>query len=279
MSLYARTQARRVLILLAVTALVAGLLVWGNKAVQVSTYTVSSAKLPREFEGYRIAQVSDLHNAEFGPGQGRLLGRLREANPHMIALTGDLVDSHKTDTALALDFARQAVAIAPTYYVTGNHEAWLGEGLEPFLEQLEATGVIILRDRALELEHGGSSITLAGVDDPDAASAPLSQRLEGLVGKEDYEILLAHRPESLKTYAGAGADLVLSGHAHGGQVRLPLVGGLVAPGQGLFPDYDAGVYQEGEMTLAVSRGLGNSLIPVRVNNRPELVLLTLTVKS
>lgn len=272
---YIRTQTRRTLILLVITALTLGLLLWGNKALQTSTYTVTSTHLPPEFEGYTIPQVSDLHNTEFGHSNQKLLDRLREAKPNIIVLTGDLIDSHKTDTALALSFARQASTIAPTYYITGNHEAWLGEGLDPFLTQLAATGVTILRDQATELHHQGASITLAGLDDPDAASQPITQRLHPLVSQQDYEILLAHRPEDIQTYASAGADLVLSGHAHGGQIRLPFLGGLIAPGQGLFPTYDAGTYQEGQTTLVVSRGLGNSLVPLRINNRPELVVITL----
>lgn len=272
---YIRAQTRRTLILLAITALFLGLLLWGNKALQTSTYTVTSTQLPPEFEGYTIAQVSDLHNTEFGHSNQKLLDQLREANPNIIVLTGDLIDSHKTDTTIALSFARQASAIAPTYYITGNHEAWLGEGLDPFLTQLAATGVTILRDQATTLHHQGASITLAGLDDPDAASQPTAQRLQPLVNPQDYEILLAHRPEDIQLYASAGADLVLSGHAHGGQIRLPFLGGLVAPGQGLFPAYDAGTYQEGKTTLVVSRGLGNSLVPLRINNRPELVVITL----
>lgn len=269
------TQMRRTLILLVITALTLGLLLWGNKALQTSTYTVTSTHLPPEFEGYTIAQVSDLHNTEFGHSNQKLLDRLREANPNIIVLTGDLIDSHKTDTALAFNFARQASTIAPTYYITGNHEAWLGEGLSPFLTQLAATGVTILRDQTTKLHHRGASITLAGLDDPDAAAQPTAQRLQPLVNPQDYEILLAHRPEEIQTYASAGADLVLSGHAHGGQIRLPLIGGLVAPGQGLFPTYDAGTYREGTTTMVVSRGLGNSLVPLRINNRPELVVITL----
>ena len=272
---YIRTQTRRTLILLVITALTLGLLLWGNKALQTSTYTVTSTQLPPEFEGYTIAQISDLHNTEFGHGNQRLLGRLREANPNIIVLTGDLIDSHKTDTALALSFARQASSIAPTYYITGNHEAWLGEGLGLFLTQLAATGVTILRDQTTTLHHRGASITLVGLDDPDAATQPTAQRLQPLVNPQDYEILLAHRPEGIQIYASTGADLVLSGHAHGGQIRLPFLGGLIAPGQGFLPAYDAGTYQEGKTTLVVSRGLGNSLVPLRINNRPELVVITL----
>lgn len=272
---YMHTQMRRTLTLLVIIALTLGLLLWGNKALQTSTYTVTSTQLPQEFEGYTIAQVSDLHNAEFGDGNQKLLDRIREANPNIIVLTGDLVDSHKTDTALALNFARQASTIAPTYYITGNHEAWLGEGLDLFLTQLAAAGVTILRDQATDLHYQGASITLAGLDDPDAATQPTAQRLQPLVNPQDYEILLAHRPEDIQLYASAGADLVLSGHAHGGQIRLPIVGGLVAPGQGFLPTYDAGTYREGTTTMVVSRGLGNSLVPLRINNRPELVVITL----
>lgn len=255
---------------------------WGNAALELNTYTISSRGLPDAFDGYRIAQVSDLHNAEFGDGNQRLLDMLREAEPDMIAITGDLIDSRKTNIAVALAFAEEAVRIAPCYYVSGNHEARVPEYRE-LKAGLEAAGVTVLDDARVEIEISGKSITIIGVNDPSfhadylTSDAAVMDRKLSELSSEDagFAILLSHRPELFDTYVAHDMDLVLTGHAHGGQFRLPLIGGLIAPNQGLFPKYDDGLYSEGNTNMIVSRGLGNSIIPFRFNNRPEVVLIEL----
>ena len=255
---------------------------WGNAALELNTYTISSRGLPDAFDGYRIAQVSDLHNAEFGDGNQRLLDMLREAEPDMIAITGDLIDSRKTNIAVALAFAEEAVRIAPCYYVSGNHEARVPEYRE-LKAGLEAAGVTVLDDARVEIEISGKSITVIGVNDPSfhadyltSDAAVMDRKLSELPSEDaDFTILLSHRPELFDTYVAHNMDLVLTGHAHGGQFRLPLIGGLIAPNQGLFPKYDDGLYSEGNTNMIVSRGLGNSIIPFRFNNRPEVVLIEL----
>lgn len=255
---------------------------WGNAALELNTYTISSRGLPDAFDGYRIAQVSDLHNAEFGDGNQRLLDMLREAEPDMIAITGDLIDSRKTNIAVALAFAEEAVRIAPCYYVSGNHEARVPEYRE-LKAGLEAAGVTVLDDARVEIEISGKSITVIGVNDPSfhadyltSDAAVMDRKLSELPSEDaDFTILLSHRPELFDTYVAHNMDLVLTGHAHGGQFRLPLIGGLLAPNQGLFPKYDDGLYSEGNTNMIVSRGLGNSIIPFRFNNRPEVVLIEL----
>lgn len=255
---------------------------WGNAALELNTYTISSRGLPDAFDGYRIAQVSDLHNAEFGGGNQRLLDMLREAEPDMIAITGDLIDSRKTNIAVALAFAEEAVRIAPCYYASGNHEARVPEYRE-LKAGLEAAGVTVLDDARVEIEISGKSITIIGVNDPSfladylTSDAAVMDRKLSEFSSEDasFTILLSHRPELFDTYAAHDMDLVLTGHAHGGQFRLPLIGGLIAPNQGLFPKYDDGLYSEGNTNMIVSRGLGNSIIPFRFNNRPEVVLIEL----
>ena len=259
--------------------------IWGNTALMVNSITVSSNQIPSEFSGFRIAQISDLHNAEFGEENSLLLNSLSESKPDMIAITGDLVDAQHTNIDVALSFAEKAVQIAPVYYVTGNHEASLSQYSE-LKTGLEAAGVIVLEDNAIQLEHNGGIVTLMGLSDPnftiksnifDEVPAMISTKLNDLMeNKVGYTILLSHRPELFDTYVSCGVDLVLSGHAHGGQFRLPLIGGLVAPNQGFFPKYDAGLYSDGGTNMVVSRGLGNSIIPLRFNNRPEIVLVELT---
>ena len=281
------TVKKKKFIFLVVVAIVLVVLViwiaWGNTALELNTYTVSSAKLPPSFDGYRIAHVSDLHNAEMGKDNEKLLTILRDADPDIIAITGDLIDSRSTNVEIALNFIREAVKIAPCYYVTGNHEARVNE-YDELKSGMESAGVIVLEDAQTEISLDGDTITLIGVNDPSYqtdylfgdSETVMNTKLEELHTENgEFTVLLSHRPELFDTYADHGLDLVLSGHAHGGQFRLPFIGGLVAPNQGLFPEYDAGIYTEGNTNMLVSRGIGNSILPFRINNRPEVILIEL----
>ena len=261
--------------------------VWGNTALMVNVVTISSSRIPAAFSGFRIAQVSDLHNAEFGKNNAELLKLLSESRPDIIVITGDLIDAQRTDVEIAICFAQESVKIAPTYYVTGNHEA-ASPQYDTLKAGLEAAGVIVLEDETVYLERGGETIALLGLADPDftikgdmfgEVPAMVSTKLRNLIDDESgYSILFSHRPELFEIYVDGGIDLVFSGHAHGGQFRLPFIGGLVAPNQGLFPQYDAGLYTDGSTSMVVSRGIGNSIIPFRFNNRPEIVLVELNAR-
>lgn len=255
--------------------------VWGNTAPMQSTYTVASDRLPASFDGYRIAQISDLHNAEMGESNARLLQMLEDAAPDVIVITGDMVDCHRTDTEISLKFAGEALKIAPCYYITGNHEAWLGGNVYAEFERgLTELGVCVLRNEAVTLEKEGESITLIGIDDPDVTGRDIDpDHIRGLSAGDIFTVLLSHRPESFDEYVSVGVDLVFSGHAHGGQFRLPLIGGVIAPNQGFFPVYDAGLYTKDGTAMIVSRGIGNSVIPMRFNNRPEIVLAELVAAA
>ena len=284
------TAKKKKFIFLAVVAIVLVALViwiaWGNTALELNTYTISSSKLPQSFDGYRIAHVSDLHNAEMGKDNEKLLTILRDADPDMIAITGDLIDSRNTNVEIALQFAQEAMKIAPCYYVSGNHEARVNE-YEELKTGLKSAGVIILEDTQTEISIEGQTITLIGVNDPsfqtdylfgDSETVMNSKLTELHTDGEAFTILLSHRPELFDAYAEHDVDLVLSGHAHGGQFRLPFIGGVVAPNQGLFPEYDAGIYTDGNTNMLVSRGVGNSILPFRINNRPEVILIELQTK-
>lgn len=260
---------------------------WANKALALHQIPLASDHLPAAFAGLRIAHLSDLHNARFGRENRRLLDKLAQAQPDLIVLTGDLIDARRTNLDRALAFAVRAAGLAPTYYVPGNHEARLPAAQYQRLRQgLTAVGVTVLEHERVTLTRGGDRLTLLGLADQAFARTQGDHRpaaqlaaeaLEALQTAEDgYTILLVHRPESFPVYAALGADLVLSGHTHGGQVRLPGLGGLFAPSQGFFPRYDAGLYRQGQASLVISRGLGNSLAPLRLNNRPEVVVLTLS---
>ena len=279
-------RKKRTIILISVLACIAALalwIAWGNSALMVSEFSIQSERVPEGLSGYKIAQVSDLHNAEFGDNNADLLALLEARAPDIIVLTGDLVDSRKTDIAVASTFAAKASDIAPTYFVTGNHEARIDE-YDGLRESLIAAGVTVLEDAAVTIERNGESISLLGIDDPSFqtdylmgdATSVAQAALNALVDNQAaFTVLLSHRPELFDTYVDAGVDLVFSGHVHGGQFRIPFLGGLIAPNQGFFPKYDAGLYTEGNTNMVVSRGLGNSLFPFRVNNRPELVIVEL----
>ena len=256
--------------------------IWGNTALELNTYTIESEKLPKSFDGYKIAHVSDLHNNEMGEDNENLLAMLKDSAPDIIAITGDIVDSRNTDIEIALQFANEAEKIAPCYYITGNHEARVSE-YESLKKGLIEIGVTVLEDKSISLEKSGEDITLMGVDDPSFITDYLlvddeevmQDKLSELKSEDSYTILLSHRPELFKIYVENDIDLVLSGHAHGGQFRLPFVDGLYAPNQGLFPEYDSGIYTEENTSMIVSRGIGNSLFPFRFNNRPEVILVKL----
>lgn len=258
-------------------------IIWGNTALELNRYTVSSNRLPEAFDGYRIAHVSDLHNTEMGKENEKLLTMLREAEPDMIAITGDLIDCRRTDMEIALQFTAAAMEIAPCYFVAGNHEARIS-GYDELKERLTEQGVIVLDDKRIELERSGEKIVLLGVNDPAFPTKHLygdtetvmKKKLNSLLTEEKaFTILLSHRPELFECYANSNIDLVLSGHAHGGQFRLPFVGGVMVPNQGFFPKYDAGLFTEGMTKMFVSRGVGNSAFPFRINNRPEVILIEL----
>lgn len=257
-----------------------------NNWLEVSHYTYSSPEVPQAFVGFRVVQISDFHNATFGKDNERLLAKIQELEPDIVVLTGDLVDSNHTSIVLSLAFAEKVAANYPTYYVTGNHENRLEESeRSSLLEGLEKAGVVCLFDEYVKIERGGSSITLIGLNDESLGGIKLkiSEKTTGetmlLTGNEDtsgLQILLAHEPQYIENYTKYNVDLVFCGHAHGGQVRIPFVGGgLVAPGQGLFPKYTEGVHILNETTMVISRGLGNSIVPVRVFNRPEIVCVEL----
>lgn len=261
----------------AIPALILVLVVWvlwANTAIEVNEWVIESPQLPPQFDGFRIAQISDLHNAEFGAQNEKLLKLLAESEPELIVITGDMIDSRNTDVETALSFAEMAVEIAPCYYVSGNHESRV-DGWVTLRQGLVDAGVIVLDDEKTTLERDGQAITLIGLSDPDFRQ-PFADHLRALTASEEgYTILLSHRPESFGLYISCGVDLVFSGHAHGGQVRIPFVGGLVAPHQGFFPEYDSGLYREDGTAMLVSRGLGNSIVPLRINNRPEVIVAIL----
>ena len=276
-------KKQKICLMTVILLFIIGWIIWGNKALMINEITIKNEKIPDNFSGFRIAQVSDLHNAEFGKDNKKLLSLLETCEPDVILLTGDLVDSRNTDIEIAISFSEKASAIAPTYYVSGNHEARIDE-YEDLIEGLENAGVQVLKNESVLLEQSGNSICVAGMEDPsfvtdylfgDSETVAIDVLSELISDEDVFTILLSHRPELFDTYVECKADLVFSGHAHGGQFRLPFIGGIVAPNQGIFPEYDAGQFTKGSTNMIVSRGPGNSILPFRINNRPEIVLVEL----
>lgn len=247
-----------------------------NRHLETTYYTYKAEQLGADLEGYRIVQISDLHNVKFGKNNQKLVDRIRECEPDMIVLTGDLVDSNHTNVDRAVQFVDEIVKICPVYYVTGNHEYWLDTSeYEKLMDGLVSAGVVILDNQVVEISRGDAKFRLVGLDDKSLADGTLEALLSD---EKELTVVLAHEPQYLARYAGTGVDLVLSGHAHGGQFRLPFVGGIVAPDQGFLPEYTAGEYYMNGTEMIVSRGLGNSVIPVRLFNYPEIVCVDLVGK-
>lgn len=246
-----------------------------NHHLVVTEYIYQSDKVKDDLKGYRIVQISDLHNAEFGYDNEKLINKINELKPDMIVVTGDIVDSNHTDIDIAISFVNQAAKIYPVYYVTGNHEYWLSKDDQTrLIHGIVQAGGIILDNENVDISVGNSNFCLIGLDENSLTSNTLKNMMEK-IENSNLSVVLAHEPQYLSQYALTGCDLVLAGHAHGGQFVLPFLGAVVAPDQGFFPQYTSGKHQEKQTTMYISRGLGNSIIPVRLFNAPEIVCIEL----
>lgn len=263
--------------------LVVCFLYYENNVITVTRHSLKFSKLPEAFDGYTIMQISDVHNKSFGRAQKKITDIVRKMQPDMIAITGDLIDRRRFCEEPALELVRQVSQYAPVYFATGNHEMGYKE-YPVFEKKLRKLNIRLLRNERDILTRGNKAINIIGVDSPKIKNRINPTIREGLnktvrnLGREEFKLLLAHRPERFPIYKSFGVDLVLSGHAHGGQIRLPGIGGLFAPEQGVFPKYTSGVYKESGCVMVVSRGLGPSSFPFRIFNRPEIVMITLKTK-
>ncbi|HDR4880785.1 TPA: metallophosphoesterase, partial [Bacillus cereus] len=220
-----------------------------NNLISITEIKITSSKIPSSFKGYKILQISDLHNKKFGDNQDVLIQKIKSIDPDIIAITGDLIDSKSYDAEVSMQLIREMVKKYPVYFVTGNHEQWSGK-YNSLEKELKKYGVNVLRNEHVSIRKGEQEINLLGIDDPEFGTG---NRDEGNIiideikkakiemQSDRYNVLLSHRPEFIKEYTNERLDLVLSGHAHGGQVRLPFIGGLVAPNQGVLPKYTAGL--------------------------------------
>ncbi|MGG3621967.1 metallophosphoesterase [Bacillus gobiensis] len=256
-----------------------------NNSIMTSEINIHSNKVPHNFDGFRIVHLSDLHSKAFGKNQSGVIQKVKELNPDLIVFTGDLVDQKNYDEKPSLDLMQESVKISPVYFVTGNHERFSGK-FSSLEEKLRGLGVNVMRNTHESIQIGQEEIHILGIDDPSmgnesiteysAAEEAIKNSLQGIKKEGSFKILLSHRPELFSLYTQFDMDLILSGHAHGGQFRIPFIGGVIAPNQGFFPQYTSGKYNMNHSSMIVSRGLGNSVIPQRVLNRPEIISITLS---
>jgi len=278
------------MIVISVTAVIFLLIllgIWQDNDIVVTETEYKNRKIPAGFEGFRIMQISDLHNKSFGREQRKLLENVRKVSPDIIVVTGDLVDRRRYDLDTAMIFIDGALDTAPVFYVPGNHEGWSGR-YDEVAARLKSSGVSVLENASCDIMRSGESIRVAGLSDPaflsenhrnEEDTSFMIKYIESMPRDGVFTLILSHRPELFGLYAEKNLDLVFSGHAHGGQIRLPFIGGLYAPGQGVFPRYTSGIHEEKDSAMVVSRGLGNSLFPIRFRNRPDIPVVTLHRKT
>lgn len=270
---------KKLIVLLALILFAWGFVWVNNKWIQTTEYTVASEELPEAFDGTKIVQISDLHNATFGKNQTSLIEKVKAAKPEAVFLTGDLIDSNRYDLQESLTLVDALVEFSDVYFVIGNHEVAINE-IDEIAEALETRGVTVLMNETAVWEKGGEAIQIAGLNDPLLNEEVLEddfirQSIDETELTDAFTLMLSHRPEVFNVYVEKGIDVVFSGHAHGGQIRIPGIGGVLAPGQGWFPEMTKGVFRKENTQLVLSRGLGNSGFPLRVLNLPEIVVVTL----
>lgn len=267
-----------------VLLLLAVFFTWQNNHIVINKISYKNKNIPRAFNGFKILQISDLHNKNF---DGILSKRIKSVNPDIVVITGDIIDRHRTDVDIAIKFIEEIKDTYPIYYISGNHEN-SSPYFDELKDKLKNNGVKILDNSVERIRRNDEFITLLGVADvtrnkwnKDYMLYKRNDYYRLVIdklkkdSKEEFSILLSHRPELINIYAEKNIDLAFTGHAHGGQVRLPLIGGLYSPGQGVFPKYTSGIHKIKNTSLVVSRGLGNSGFPFRIFNRPEIVLVNL----
>ena len=277
---------KKVKILVAAFIIAVTCIIYSNKHIDVTKYDISDNQIPKTFDGYKIAQISDLHSVNnwFQADKKSLLRKLKKNDPDIIVMTGDMVDNDdQKKKTITYEFVEECTKIAPVYYVTGNHETTLKKSLDAFLESInDIDNVQVLRNKTVEIVKDDDRLVILGIDDPALLkhNTTIRKTICGLKQgyENEYVILLAHRPERIDDYVNNDVDLVFTGHSHGGQIRIPFVGGVFAPNQGLWPKYTSGVIDKDDIKMIISRGVGNStsmFAKIRFNNSPELVIATL----
>lgn len=255
--------------------ILAALVYDSNHRIVSEEFELEFEDLPESFDGFRIVQLSDLHEKVFGEGNADLISQVSTLEPDIIAITGDIVDRDDQSGYIS-SLVTELSKIAPVYYVTGNHE-W-AVGAREIISVVEEAGGTALRNEYVVLERDGEEIAIAGIDDPNG---PYDMKTPQELEEEVYEaegdiftVLLAHR-NNYDLYSNMDSDVILCGHAHGGVWRLPFVGGLLSSDHTFFPDYTAGVYEGNGNYIVVSRGLGDGKDIPRFLNNPHIPVIVL----
>lgn len=285
---------RKLILLLLILLIVIFFIIYSFKKVDVTNYTISNKKIPNEFNDFKIVQLSDFHSSGYKDTTEIIISKVKEIKPDIIVMTGDMVNWRTKDTDELEKLLNSLVDVCPMYYITGNHEQ-LSEGsitkkYQNILDLLDELNIIFLRNEYVEIEKDGQTINLYGIDiplDESTGRYPSSWQLENdyvernlpQIDLSKFNILLSHNPVFLKQYSEFGADLVLSGHIHGGIIRIPIIGiGIFSAEKGLFPRYDDGKFKRGNTTMIVNRGIGTSSTDLRIFNKPEISVITLKIK-
>ena len=282
---------KKVIVSIAIVLVFIGILMCFITKIDVTKYTISNEKIPEEFNGFKIVQLSDFHSQGYRDTTEKLISKVKEINPDIIVMTGDMVSWDMEDIEEVKILIKSLVEVYPIYYIDGNHEH-LAEISRPgryvaFNEFMQELGVTTIKNDYVEIYKGNKSINLYGINLPlDGATGLYVNRFQleenyvektlSEADKEKFNILLAHTPTFIKQYSQWGADLVLSGHMHGGIVRIPFTNiGLLSPGRTIFPRYAAGKFKVNDTTMIVNRGIGTSSFKLRVFNNPEIAVITL----
>ena len=270
--------------------------IWGTHTFQTTHYNIRTEKLNGLERERRVIVLSDLHNCTFGNDNEILLDAIKRQQPDMIFISGDmLVGKEGESTAVAENLVKQLPSICKTYYVNGNHEYRMkiyqetyGNTYMTYQKMLRESGVCFLENEKVCVNWDGKDVEIYGLELPAKCYKKFrkvhfsGEEIELLIGKADhkkYEILIAHNPVFVPTYLEWGADLVISGHLHGGVIRIPGIGGVISPQFCLFPKYSGELTEEGKSSVVVSKGLGTHTIHVRVMNQAELILLHIDGKE
>ena len=281
-----KSRGKTILIIVLVLLLITIGIIYvdSNTRLVTTEHVLYYRYLPSAFDGYRIVVLADIHGAEHGDDNERMVTAVMEASPDIIVINGDLIDRYQPgkpveeQLEIAQRLVEQLVPIAPVYYTTGNHE-WDSGMIRTLLPMLSDIGADVLQNQYRLIEQGGESIVLAGIDDPNGPADMISPDdfIEIVQEQEPEAFIVAiyHRNNQLEMFSELGVPLVLSGHGHGGMIRLPFTDGLFGPNNEIFPSFTSGVYTQRNTNMVVSRGLGNHFGWTRFLNNPEVVVVEL----
>ncbi len=281
----------------ALTLGLATYMTYDNNRISINKIKIQSSKLPKEFDNFKILQLSDLHCKIFGKENKRLIKKIDEINPDIIIATGDMFSTSLDLNESFFKLCEKLIKKYSIYYSLGNHETILRtsktsykEWVENYLDKIKSLGVCLLDNEMVTLLRNNEKINIYGLSlpmvfyrrrfnkDRDEKIELKGEFIDNLLGKpkkDEFNILLAHNPLNFEAYVEWGSDLIFSGHVHGGAVRLPILGGILSPEIAFLPKYKEGTYAKNNSIMVVSRGLGNSSMPIRAFNSPEIVVSTL----